>query len=65
MVCTLRCQINGGAKINGGGGKFLKILINWAVKINGGGGWEFSEKLMQQSRDHTIRQDARVMEYDF
>ena len=28
----------GGAKINGGGGKFLKILINWAVKINGGDG---------------------------
>ena len=29
---TLRCQINGG------GGKFLKIVINEGVKINGGKG---------------------------
>ena len=28
-------------------------------------GWEFSEKFNKQSRDYTIRQDARVVEYDF
>ena len=36
-----------------GGGNFLKNLIT-AENLEG-----------QQSRDHTIRQDARVVEYDF
>ena len=48
--------MTGGFKINGGGGKFLKILMNGWVKINGG--LDFSEKLNnlegQQSRDDTI-----------
>ena len=63
-IYTLRCQINGGVKIIGGGREFLKILINGRIKINGGRG--IGENLEgQQSRHHTIQQNVRVMEYNF
>ena len=63
--CTLRCQMTGGFKINGG-----EISENFNKRVGQNKqGLDFSEKLNnlegQQSRDHTIRQDARFVEYGF
>ena len=53
-----------GVKINGGW-EISENLNKWrgGVKIYEGG--NFVKNFMQQSRDHMIRQDARVVEYDF